>query len=252
MTPDILPRSILLALGIVLFWMMEPPLSQSDQTTARIVEPFLEIHTGPGKAYPVFYISEKGESITVLKRRGDWYKVLLANGKIGWAERKEMEKTLLVAGYSFTWIDRLYDRVLSGRLHLGWSAGTFGGDSALYLRTRYGWTEELALEGGAGFVSGDLGSIQIYHGGILLSPWRNRWFSLWGTLGGGMVHVEPTGLLIQVEGGSYPEAHAGVGFILPLLGSVAARGDFRNFTLFMSPDRTREFQEYSLGLQFQF
>jgi hypothetical protein len=246
-------KTIAVMIGTTMLCMMQPPAeAKSDNVAARIVEPFLEIHTGPGKYYPIFYISEKGESIEILKRRGDWYKVLLSNGKDGWVIQQEIEKTLLEYGYSGSWMDRIYNRVVSNRLRMGWATGTFGGDSALYLRTQYALTEQIALEGNAGFASGDLGSTQIYHGGIMITPWANDRLSLWGTLGGGMVHVEPTGLLIKVKGGSYPEAHAGIGLSLPLFRRVVARGDFRNFTLFMSPEKTREFQEYSLGLLFQF
>jgi uncharacterized protein YraI len=245
-------KYITMMIGMTMLWMMQPQVARSGTLTAAIVEPFLEIHAGPGKSYPVFYISEKGESIEILKRRGDWYKVLLSNGKSGWVVQEEVEKTLLESGYSRTWIDRLYDRVVSDRLQMGWSAGTFGDDSAIYIRAQYKLTEQIALEGNTGFASGDLGSTQIYHGGILLTPWEKKWVSVRGTIGGGIVHVEPSRLLIKVEGGTYPEAHAGLGLSIPLFRNMAVRGDLRNFTLFMSPERTREFQEYSLGLQFQF
>lgn len=219
---------------------------------AVIVESFLEIHTGPGSSYPVFYVAEKNETILLMKRRVDWYEIRLRNGTEGWAHRREIEKTLLAAGYRKGLMERIYDNFIAGKAALGWSTGTFAGDPALYLRMTYALTDHLALEGNGGFASGDLGGTQLYHGGVVVTPWRARWLAVNGTIGGGVVHVTPTSLLVNAESGTFPSAYAGVGFGIPLFRNLEARVDVRHFTLFMNTERTREFQEYSAGLSFRF
>lgn len=219
---------------------------------AVIVEPFLEIHTGPGSSYPAFYIAEKGETILLMKRRVDWYKIRLRNGKEGWAHRREIENTLMASGHSKRFTERLYDDFIAGKTALGWSAGTFAGDLALYVRLTYALTGHVAVEGDAGFASGDLGSTQLYHGGIVVTPWSGRWLAITGTMGGGIVHVTPAGLLVNAPSGTFPAAHAGLGLAIPLFRNLEGRCDVRHFTLFMNPQRTREFQEYSVGLSFRF
>jgi hypothetical protein len=234
--------------------MITEPASGEGQAyqQALVIEPFLEIHTGPSGSYPVFYVAEKGETIFLIKRRVDWYKIRLLNGKEGWAYKHEIEKTLLASGYRKRFTERMYDDFIAEKAEMGWGAGTFGGDQTLYIRLKYKLTDHLAVEGNAGFASGDLGSTQLYHGGIVITPWKSKWLSLSGTIGGGFVHVTPTGLLVNVTAGTFPEAHAGAGFTVPFFRNLVVRGDFRNFTLFMSPKRTREFQEYSMGLSFLF
>lgn len=219
---------------------------------AVVVEPFLEIHTGPGSSYPVFYIAEKGETIWLIRRRVDWYEIRLRNGTEGWAHRREIEKTLLASGYRKRLLERLYDDFVAEKTALGWSAGTFAGDPAMYVRLTYDLTDHLAIEGTGGFASGDLGSTQLYHGGIVVTPWRARWLEIGGTIGGGAVHVTPTSLLVNAESGTFPSAHAGVGLAIPLFRNLDGRVDVRHFTLFMNTERTREFQEYSAGLSFRF
>lgn len=218
---------------------------------AVIVEPFLEIHTGPGSSYPVFYVAEKGETIALMKRRVDWYEVRLRNGTTGWAGRREIEKTLLAAGYRKRLMERIYDDLISEKTTLGWSAGTFGGDSALYIRLTYTLTDQLALEGNGGFASGDLGSTQLYHGGLVVTPWSARWVAITATIGAGMVNVTPTDLLVDAESGTFPSAHGGAGLVIPLFRNLEGRIDVRHFTLFMNTERTRNFQEYSAGLTFR-
>ncbi len=219
---------------------------------AVIVEPFLEIHTGPGSSYPVFYVAEQGETISLLTRRVDWYEVRLRNGTEGWASRRDIEQTLQAAGYRKRLTERLYDDFISSKTLLGWSAGTFAGDPVLYLRLTYTLTDRLALEGNGGFASGDLGSTQLYHGGLVVTPWRARRMRLAATIGGGVVNVTPTNLLVNAESGTFPSAHAGVGLVIPLFRNLEGRIDVRRFTLFMNTERTRDFQEYSAGLSFRF
>jgi hypothetical protein len=219
---------------------------------AMVVEPYLEIHTGPGSSYPVFYVAEKGETVLLMKRRVDWYQIRLHNGTEGWAHRREIEKTLLAAGYQKRWTEHVYDEFIAGRTVLGWSAGTFSGEPALYVRVTYILIDTLALEANGGFVSGDLGGTQLYHGGMVVTPWRTRWLAICGTIGAGVAHVDPTSLLVSADSGTVPAAYAGVGFTIPLFRNLEGRVDVRHFTLFMSTERTQEFQEYSAGLSFRF
>src|SRR5690606_6955578 len=40
-----------------------------------VEDPYLELHTGPGRGYPVFHIAERGEREELIRRRTAWYKV---------------------------------------------------------------------------------------------------------------------------------------------------------------------------------
>lgn len=219
---------------------------------ARVVEPFLEIHTGPGGSYPVFYIAEKGEFLSLLKERTGWFKVRLVNGNEGWVHRLEIEKTLRSFGHQKRFTERIYDDFIADRVEMGWGGGTFGGDPTLYVRATYLSTEIVALEGSVGLSSGDLGGTELYNGGLVIIAWKNRWVSLFGTLGGGAIHVVPTSLLVDATTGTFPVAYAGVGMTTPFFRNLFIRSDFRNFTLFVNPKQTQEFQEYSIGLSFRF
>ncbi|HTN42937.1 MAG TPA: SH3 domain-containing protein [Nitrospiria bacterium] len=241
---------LLLCLGP--FIAAETAFGEEAYQKASVVEPFLEIHTGPGRSYPVFYVAERGEEILLLKRRTDWYRIRLSNGKEGWVNRADIEKTLLAQGRNKGVMDRIYDDYLADRLELAWGAGTFGGDPSLSVRMTYLLTDVLSLEGGANFVSSDQGSIDLYQGGIVVTPWRWRWLSVSATVGGGIVSATPSSLVVGVTKKTFQEAHAGIGISIPLVRNLFARGDFRNYTVFMSPERTREFQEYGIGLSFRF
>ena len=70
----------------------------SSHLSLQIIDPFVEMHSGPGRAYPVFHVVEQGETVTVLKRQPDWYQIKTANGKIGWTKARQLSRTLQPTG----------------------------------------------------------------------------------------------------------------------------------------------------------
>jgi hypothetical protein len=92
-----------------------------------ITAPYLELHTGPGRGYPVTQVVGRDESVDVLKRRTDWFKVRTERGVEGWASQREMLATVLADGTPFTF--PLGDRAgfTSHRWEMGIFAGDYGG-----------------------------------------------------------------------------------------------------------------------------
>ena len=43
--------------------------TDNEYPTAYVTQAYVELHTGPGRGYPVFYIAERGEAILLLKQR---------------------------------------------------------------------------------------------------------------------------------------------------------------------------------------
>jgi len=245
---------LIILTGVMILILMAQPVSAKEKRypRARVTAPFLEIHTGPGRHYPVFYIAEKNEEVFLMKKRTDWFKVRLFSGQEGWVHYKEIDKTIQASGYQKSWSERFYDNYIDGRLQAGWAWGVFDEDSAIYVRAAYRFTEGLSAETSLGFASGDFRDTNLYLAGLVITPWRSRWFSINGTIGGGLLDTRPDDILINVKNENFKAAYAGVGFSAPLKRRLALRGDFRNYTLFISPKRNREVREYSLGVIFGF
>ena len=88
--------SRLLAALILVLLALSPAHADAAERyrTVDVDDPYLEMHTGPGRGYPKFYVVERGESIDIIKRRTDWFLVRSPNGKEGWVDRRQMERTL--------------------------------------------------------------------------------------------------------------------------------------------------------------
>src|ERR1700722_2087249 len=66
-----------------------------------ITQPYLELHTGPGRGYPVSQVVARGDSVDVLFRRTDWIKVRTERGLEGWASVRELTLASLADGSNF-------------------------------------------------------------------------------------------------------------------------------------------------------
>lgn len=96
-------------------------LAQAVQ--ARVIDPYLELHTGPGRGYPIIYVIEKGEMISVISRRTTWYLVADQRGKTGWVKRENLARTLVDTGVPVALPETRHADFLQHRVRLGFALG---------------------------------------------------------------------------------------------------------------------------------
>src|ERR1700722_303818 len=63
-----------------------------------VTEPYLEMHSGPGRGFPVVYVVGRDELVTVLYSRTEGYKVRAPHGQEGWVRRADLALTALASG----------------------------------------------------------------------------------------------------------------------------------------------------------
>ena len=99
-----------------------------------VAEPYIELHTGPGRGYPVFHVVDRGNQVSVIKRRTDWFLVRTARGKEGWVKRAEMQLTLTPAGEKTAFAEAGLGDFSRRR----WEGGVLAGDFEGARRTAWG------------------------------------------------------------------------------------------------------------------
>ena len=83
--------SVLAALSVSAY---ADPASDDALLQVKVAEPFVEVHTGPGRGYPVFHVVERDASLTLLFQRAGWIKVETLRGRVGWVPRRALTATL--------------------------------------------------------------------------------------------------------------------------------------------------------------
>ena len=98
-----------------------------EYRTVSVADPYLEMRTGPGRGYPKFYVVNRGETVEIVMRKTDWFKVRAPNGKEGWVDREQMELTLQPGGREIKFAQADREDFTDARWEAGVMAGDFGG-----------------------------------------------------------------------------------------------------------------------------
>jgi hypothetical protein len=241
-----------LAGSYVLLWLVLPLQAAQSLERVQIADPYLELRTGPGRGYPVYYVADRGEWVEIIKRRTDWFKVRTENGKEGWASRSQMERTLTEAGVARTFRDVLLDDYLGRRLEFGFSAGRFEDDPMLVARVGYKLTDNLVAELVLSRVSGNFSSTRLIYGSLVSHPFPDWRISPFFSIGFGNYRNEPKATLINTPVIDTETANAAVGAQFFVTRRFITRLDYRRHIAFIDDNRTEKFNEISAGLYFFF
>jgi hypothetical protein len=217
-----------------------------------VTQPYLELHTGPGRGYPVFNVVPRDQSVDVLFRRTDWFKVRTERGVEGWASQTDMQKMVLADGSPFKF--DLGDRsgFISHRFEMGIFAGSYGGGSLVSGYMSMSFNTQLALEGAVGqflgkYSNGYTADIGLTH---VILP-ESRW-SPFVMLGGGTVHTEPKATLVQASDRTEPTAYVGGGIRYYLTRRFFLRAEYKAHYIFTTRTQNEEADEWKLGFAFFF
>jgi uncharacterized protein YraI len=235
----------LLLLGLAAAALAEPP-------RVRVVEPFLELHTGPGRGYPVFHVLESGDTADLILRRTDWFKVRGEDGVEGWVDRAQMERTLSEAGVPVSFGQVLMEDYLSRRIEVSIVAGTVENEPSVGLRGGYRLGEYLGVELGLTQVPGTFSSSTIYTLNLVSAAFPDWRFSPTFTIGMGYFDNVPQPTLVAADQFSGTSANAGLGLRTFLGRHFLMRADVRQHVVLVSDERNLEFLELSAGFGFFF
>lgn len=243
--------SVLLFLALI-FTPFSNAFAEKEYQRVKIVDPYIELHTGPGRGYPIFHVIKRHDWIDIMKRKTDWFKVKNDRDVEGWVSRAQMEQTLTVAGIPKSFRDVLYDDYLHRRIEFGISTGEFDSDPMVSARLAYKFTENIALEFQVSKVAGKLSSSDIYAVNLVSTPFPDWRLTPHFTIGYGRFENEPKGALVQNIETEDDLANFGFGMRYYLTKRFFLRGDYRRYIVLSEDDRNDEFDEFSAGVSFFF
>jgi len=153
-----------------------------------VIQPYLEMHTGPGRGYPVFYVIGRGETLTVLYSRTDWYRVRAPRGQEGWVRRDDLAATELASGEPAPIPP--YPNFATHRWELGAGYGVYNRENLVTTFVDFGLTDSLDAELALQQAFGTIDNRNIATLGLrntIVPEWR--WFSPTIGIGGGYQSV---------------------------------------------------------------
>ena len=246
-------RWVLLVLSLSQFaiaWNAAGAERQHREVT--IADPYIELHTGPGGGYPIFFVAERGEQIALLMRRTEWFKVRVARGQEGWVHFEQLTTTLNPDGEPFDVPALGFSDYESRRWEVGALYGDFGGANVIGMYGSRTFTPNLS---GEAWVSQAIGrfsdstmvTLNIVH--LMYPDWRA---SPYFTLGGGVIKTEPKATLVATTDRTDNVALAGAGVRVYLTRRFVFRGEYKTHVVFTSRNDNEEVQEWKAGFSFFF
>ncbi|MFT3907656.1 MAG: SH3 domain-containing protein [Steroidobacteraceae bacterium] len=215
-----------------------------------ITQPYLELHSGPGRGYPVTQVVGRGDSVDVIMRRTEWFKVRTERGIEGWASEQDLVLAQLADGSAFTFNRGDRAGFISHRWETGVMAGDYAGASMISAYQSFSFNDQLKIELTAGQYLGNISNgyvVEIGINHVFMPQWR---LSPFVTLGTGLDHVAPKVTLAEPLDSTDQTAYVGLGVRYYWARRFFVRGEYRHHTVFTSRDQNEVKQEWKLGLAF--
>ena len=229
-----------------------PVAAAASLERLQVSDPFLEMHTGPGRGYPVFHVVERGQRVTVEMRRTDWYRVRAEGGPVGWVPRRQLELTLTEAGATKSFRDILVDDFVVRRVEFGGAWGRFKAEPMLKLWTQVRLAETVGVELGVAQVQGVFSGTDFWSLSLTSEPWSDRRLSPFFSVGLGQFRNIPNSSLVNAVPTDARLAHATLGVRWYLGERFVARLDGSLYTAFVADNRSIEYRAFTAGLAFFF
>lgn len=240
-------RPLLLSLLLLLLISAWPVAAEAQQEWLVVERAFGEIHTGPGRGYPVFHVVERGEEFRLLRQRTDWLQVETRDGKRGWMHLHTVEAARTASGAAVRfsragpaqWRDR--------RIELGFAGGNFDGDPLVSFRAGYRVGPHFVLEAQLLQASGSFSSTTVYHANLQVLPFPEARVSPYFGIGAGRLRNEPRSTLVDAVTVDEWAGNAALGARGWFTRQFLLRGEVRHFVLTRDVNNNDDFTELSVG-----
>jgi len=214
----------------------------------QIADPYIELHTGAGRGYPVFHVEERGQWVEILKRKTDWFKVRTRKGKEGWVAREQLERTLTPAGKHTDIREATQEEFSFHRMEFGAMGGVFDNNDIMTVYGGFSLTPNLSVELSASKKFSDFSSAEMANFGVLIHPFPGWRISPFFTIGTGIIRTNLKPILGQGEDRDDQLAHVGAGVRVYLTRRFIFRAQYKNYLIFRNTDDNKEINEWQAGL----
>lgn len=218
----------------------------------KVVDPYIELHTGPGRGYPIFYVAEHGEWIQVLYRRTDWFKVQTKDGKEGWVSANQIQMTLKPSGNRMV-VKDIGEQAFRERVwEYGALVGNFGGASVITFYGSYHFTENISAEISVSQDVGSNSSSAFLGLSLVEEPFPEWTVSPFFSVGTGVIGTTPKTTLAASKDHNNQFADYALGARMHLTKRFLLRMEYRRYVIFSSRNAYEDINEWKVGFGFFF
>lgn len=214
-----------------------------------ITEPFIELHSGPAGGYPVVHVAAKGEWLTVIKRRTNWFKVKTSKNIQGWVQQQALHLTQSSQAQPVRLSDGSFDSFVSRGFEFGVMGGSFDGLPALRVFADWVATENISVGMSLNQALGDLAENQYFLVRVQHSAFPEWSVSPYFTLGAGQIRTKPRANLVQSgdQARTSDLLAAGLGLRYYLAQNFILKLEYQHLQALTNRDKNEDLAQWTLG-----
>lgn len=225
------------------------PAAFSQAETANEVTvsvSFVELHSGPGIGYPVLYVVEKGEPLTISVKRTSWLKVSDKRGNTGWLHQDEL-LGLTSQGKPLTQAELSWSDYQARDYEAGVMYGNFEGAHFYNGYLSYLFTPVFNGEVSIGKALGNISDSDLYEVMLFAQPIPEWTVSPYIGVGGGIINTKPHSVLVDSEKRQDALMSAAFGVKYHLARNFLVRAEYKYSLVLTDRDDNEEIQVWKLG-----
>ena len=231
---------------------MAPAYAKQELLKVVVADPYIEMHTGPGRGYPVFHVADRGAEVEVVKRRTEWFEVRTAKGVEGWVHETQLARTMDAAGQPVAIADPGWEDFEGRRWEMSVGFGDFDGASSITLTGAWRMSATLAAELVGEHISGDFSDGWLAGARLVHTPFPEWRVSPFAMLGTGVLNVSPRASIVSTEDRSDQYGQVGIGARAWMTERFMFRAEYSGYVVFTSRDENEEVEEWKAGFAFFF
>lgn len=226
-----------------------PALDTSNDEGHQVIvgHDVIDLHTGPGRGYPIPLALVKGERLTLLKTRGNWVKVQ-CRGQQLWLNDTDLTKLQWPSGKPYVSGDQGERAYQQRDIEVSALFGDLNGASFYQLEFGYRFSDVVSVGLSAGQANGDNATTQIAEAHLYLDPFADWSLSPYLGIGGGVNRTVPRTILVQAIDRTDAIASAELGVRYYLARNFIARAAYHRGVLATSRNENDEITTWKLGV----
>jgi len=207
---------------------------------------FVELHSGPGVGYPVLSIVERGEQITVERKRTNWLKVIDKRNNAGWISQDQLVglsyQDKAITENTVTEID-----FQARGFEAGIMVGDFSGSNFYNLQLDYRLSDVFRAELSAGKALGKISDNDVYELMLISQPFPNWVVIPYLGIGGGLLKTTPHSILADAITRQDTLMSAAVGIKYHVARNFMLRAEYKYSLALTDREDNEEIQVWKLG-----
>jgi len=225
-------------------------LSAKELVSVTISDAYIDMHTGPGRGYPIFHVIKRHEQVQIVKNKTDWFLVrtLDREPNEGWVFRADMLRTFTDPEVKARFGELAFKDFDERSSEFGVMGGSFEKSAAVTLYWSWNFNANLNFSANLLSTNNVVSDYRIYYVALESSPFPKWTVSPYFALGAGIMRTTPTRSAIVNDRRTDNMVSAGFGLRYYMTRRVLLNAAVVQYVTFIDNDNTGEFLEWKGGV----